>query len=213
MFLFLVGRVTSRKARLFGVGCCRLAWPEFRDERTHRLVDVSERFADGAATVAELRSAAEAALAAERDAAQQADSDEGRAAWFAADAAVALSGTGEWDAYDAAHAGIKLAAVLRQARQADLVRDLFNNPFHPLPPAKERKQWQARWDRLLAWEGGTVPKLARAIYDERAFERLPLLADALEEAGCEEPAIISHCRQPGAHVRGCWLVDLVLGLK
>jgi hypothetical protein len=53
--------------------------------------------------------------------------------------------------------------------------------------------------------------LAQGIYDERAFERLPILADALEDAGCTDAAILVHCRGPGPHVRGCWVVDLILG--
>jgi hypothetical protein len=66
----------------------------------------------------------------------------------------------------------------------------------------------ARW---LAWNENTVPRLAQTIYDERAFDRLPILADALEEAGCTDTAILDHCRQPGEHYRGCWAVDLLLG--
>jgi hypothetical protein len=54
-------------------------------------------------------------------------------------------------------------------------------------------------------------RLARLIYDERGFERMLELADALEEAGCDNDGILSHCRGPGPHVRGCWVVDLVLG--
>jgi hypothetical protein len=60
-------------------------------------------------------------------------------------------------------------------------------------------------------DGGTVPKLAAAIYEERAFDRLPVLADALEDARCADAAILGHCRSGGEHVRGCWVVDLVLG--
>jgi hypothetical protein len=56
-----------------------------------------------------------------------------------------------------------------------------------------------------------VTALAKAIYGERAFDRLPILADALEEAGCTNAELLGHCRQPGVHVRGCWVVDLVLG--
>jgi hypothetical protein len=52
-----------------------------------------------------------------------------------------------------------------------------------------------------------------AIYDERAFDRLPILADALEEAGCTNPEMLDHCRQPGAHARGCWVVDALPGRK
>ncbi|MGH7169008.1 MAG: hypothetical protein ACRELG_01855 [Gemmataceae bacterium] len=62
----------------------------------------------------------------------------------------------------------------------------------------------------LAWNDGTVPKLARNVYERRAFDRLPILADALEEAGCTDADILNHCRQPGEHVRGCWVVDLLL---
>jgi hypothetical protein len=57
----------------------------------------------------------------------------------------------------------------------------------------------------------TVTALAEAIYADRAFDRMPVLADALEEAGCSDDQILSHCRGEGPHVRGCWVVDLVLG--
>src|SRR5262249_25241945 len=63
----------------------------------------------------------------------------------------------------------------------------------------------------LHWNDGTVARIAQAIYDERAFERLPVLADALEDAGCDNADILSHCRSDGPHVRGCWVVDLLLG--
>jgi hypothetical protein len=56
-----------------------------------------------------------------------------------------------------------------------------------------------------------VVTLAKSIYEDRAFDRLPILADALEESGCHDPDILAHCRQPGEHVRGCWVVDLLLG--
>jgi hypothetical protein len=63
----------------------------------------------------------------------------------------------------------------------------------------------------LRWQGGVVAKLARAIYDERRFGDLPVLADALEDAGCDSREILAHCRSGGEHARGCWLVDLLLG--
>ena len=65
--------------------------------------------------------------------------------------------------------------------------------------------------RWLAWGGGAVPKLAQAAYDERAFERLPVLADALEEVGCTDADLLNHLRGPGPHLRGCWALDLLLG--
>jgi hypothetical protein len=64
---------------------------------------------------------------------------------------------------------------------------------------------------MLTWNDRCVGKLAQAIYDEQAFDRLPILADALEEAGCTDADILNHCRSGGEHVRGCWVVDLVLG--
>jgi hypothetical protein len=63
----------------------------------------------------------------------------------------------------------------------------------------------------LAWNDGTVAKLAAAIYDERRFADLPILADALEDAGCADAAVLAHCRGGGEHVRGCWVVDLLTG--
>jgi hypothetical protein len=84
---------------------------------------------------------------------------------------------------------------------ASLFRDIFGpSPFHSvtISPA------------VLAWNEGTVVKLAEAIYDERAFDRLPILADALEEAGCDNTAILDHCRGSGPHVRGCWALDRLL---
>jgi hypothetical protein len=92
--------------------------------------------------------------------------------------------------------------MVERIAQADFLRDLFGNPFR-LPPNIDRA-----W---LAWSDGTVVKLTRSIYDERAFDRLPVLADALEDAGCDNADILSHCRGPGPHVRGCWVVDLLLG--
>ena len=61
------------------------------------------------------------------------------------------------------------------------------------------------------WLTADVLGLARGIYEKRAFQRMPILADALMDAGCEEEVIIGHCRGKGRHVRGCWLLDLVLG--
>jgi hypothetical protein len=92
------------------------------------------------------------------------------------------------------------AAEIRQSLVV-LCRCIFKNPFRP---ASLDPGW-------LAWNDGTVVKLARSIYEERAFDRLPILADALEEAGCTDADMLAHCRGPGPHVRGCWVVDTLLG--
>jgi len=93
---------------------------------------------------------------------------------------------------------------------AHYLRDIFGFVFHQgaLSPA------------LLTWHEGVVVRLAQAVYDERLLPvgaldpaRLAVLADALEEAGCTDQEILSHCRSPGLHVRGCWVVDLLLDKK
>jgi hypothetical protein len=85
--------------------------------------------------------------------------------------------------------------------QVKCLPELFN-------PFRGRRSVDPAW---LCWNGGTVRRLAQALYDERAFDRLPALADALEEAGCGDAKILGHLRSPGPHVRGCWAVDLLLG--
>lgn len=77
-------------------------------------------------------------------------------------------------------------------------RDLFGNPFRPVTVDPN-------------WIAGPVRSLARAIYRDHTFERMPDLADALDRAGCTQPELVEHCRKPGEHFRGCWAVDLVLG--
>jgi hypothetical protein len=80
----------------------------------------------------------------------------------------------------------------------DLLRCVFGNPFRK--PVFNKK-----------WRTETVTALASGIYEERAFDRLPILADALEEAGCDDPPMLSHLRVPGPHCRGCWVLDLGFG--
>jgi hypothetical protein len=82
--------------------------------------------------------------------------------------------------------------------QAALLRDLFGNPFRPVGIAGP-------------WLTPDVAALAQAIYDGRLFGNLPVLADALEEAGCADRELVAHLRGPGPHVLGCWALDAVLG--
>src|SRR5262249_28039734 len=81
-----------------------------------------------------------------------------------------------------------------------LLRDIFGNPFRPVSVDP-------------AWLTSTVVSLAEGIYADRAFDRLPILADALQDAGCENADILAHCRRDGPHCRGCWVVDLLTGRK
>jgi hypothetical protein len=83
-----------------------------------------------------------------------------------------------------------------------LLRDIFDSlPFRPVNIAPD----------VLAWNDSTVGRIAEGIYDERAFDRLPMLADALLDAGCDAAELLGHCRSAGPHVRGCWVVDTILG--
>jgi hypothetical protein len=79
-----------------------------------------------------------------------------------------------------------------------VTRDIFGNPFRPVTVDP-------------SWLTSDVRALAGGIYEERTFDRMPILADALQDAGCDNEDILNHCRQPGEHVRGCWVVDLLLG--
>jgi hypothetical protein len=82
--------------------------------------------------------------------------------------------------------------------QVPLLHDIFGNPFRPVTADP-------------TWLTSTAVALARTIYEERAFDRLPILADALEDAGCDNAELLAHCRGEGLHVHGCWAVDLVIG--
>ena len=85
-----------------------------------------------------------------------------------------------------------------RAAHCQLVRDIFGNPFRPISIDPH-------------WLTSNVIDLARTIYEEKAFERMPILADALMDAGCDHDDILNHCRSTGPHVRGCFVVDLILG--
>jgi hypothetical protein len=195
---------SDRKWRLFCLACC---------ESMARTVPVSDpaslalsnaaRFTDGVASVAEL-AAAEFEPRSSSDIAcfYTVYRDDERiaattAAGYAARAVARLEGvpTGETKNSDAERS----ARFTREtATQADLLRCIFGNPFRPITFAP-------------SWRSETAISLAAGIYEERAFDRLPILADALEEAGCDHPDVLNHLRGPGPHARGCWVVDGVLG--
>lgn len=197
LLAFLRGKVSDRKLRLFAVACCRQIWDRVTDERSRTSVTVAELFADGLATPAELQRACHAAFDVSTTTAAA-----GGAAWAAAsacastshpDIALRIRGNGgiAWTAAYRAKSGPRL-------RQCVLLRDIVANPFRPVTV-----------DPL--WLTSNVAALAKRIYDERAFDSLPILADALEDAGCNNTDILNHCRGSGEHVRGCWVVDLILG--
>jgi hypothetical protein len=191
----VAGRVSDRKSRLFAAACCRRVWGLLPGPESRRAVEVATLFADGQAGLADLEATWGAAWAEGRSpAAYAARPEPAGHAWRAAQDAARAARSAR------SRAGSPNGSASRE-RQAPLLRDVFGNPFRParLDPA---------W---LRWGDCVVAKMARAIYDGGRFGDLPVLADALEEAGCTEGSVLGHCRRPGEHVKGCWVVDLLLG--
>jgi hypothetical protein len=203
MLEFLRGKASDRKLRLFACAFGR-AVRDSEHQPGPSTVAVAERYADGLASDQELASEGRtwACLPEERGPVAPSAYD---GAWGAVDSLARYERA--WRHDPDSYSCIPADAVLR--RSALLLGDIFGNPFRPsplLPPA------------VLAWNEGTVPRLAEAIYEDRKLPegtfdagRLSILADALLDAGCEDEGLLAHLRSPGPHVRGCWAVDLILG--
>lgn len=216
---FLRGRASDRKLRLAAVACCRRAGDLFKQDRflpallacaegfaegTHEEVGLQHGEADPVAIL--LNPDAIAALApsvphGEPDPyhvlrTSLLHNDAWVAAWNIVASIVYWNALGEnaYPAHSYIHSGEFLPYL------ADVLIDSFGNPFCPVT---HEPSW-------LTWNGGTVRKLGQDVYKERAFDRLPILADALEDAGCTSSTILEHCRQRREHVHGCWLLDLLL---
>jgi len=109
---------------------------------------------------------------------------------------------GNWRPIDPRHPDRRMAQKVTRLgppeRTSGLLREVFGNPVAPVAFSP-------------TWRTSTTLALGQGMYDARDFSAMPILADALQDAGCEDAAILDHCRGPGPHVRGCWVVDLVLG--
>jgi hypothetical protein len=213
MLAFLRGKASDRKLRLFAVVCCRRHWHILADERSRAAVEVGERLADGLAKEPE-REVAEAgagqATAATVLARQTNDTlpEHFIIAARVARYTVRPGGTFELEAGLATTAACRLIVLhetgSRDGRAAEnramcsTLREMFGNPFRHLVVDP-------------SWLTSTVVALARSIYESRDFSVMPILADALEDAGCANADILEHCRGPGPHVRGCHVLDLILG--
>jgi hypothetical protein len=233
MLKYLRDRVSERKLRLFALACCRRIDHLITDRRSRAALEFAEQHVDAGYSrrkgKAALREAARDAhhaaygrMFGDRDWAPPAECRDALICSNAADAACDTLHEDPWLGADyassfaayavgwglmkvsAMKAGLNLDRTLirpEREQQALLLRDLIGNPFRDLPAID--RAW-------LRWKDGTVQKLAQAIYDERAFERLPILADALEDADCTDARILDHLRGPGPHTRGCWPLDLLL---
>jgi hypothetical protein len=199
---FARGKFSDRKARLCAVAACRTLWTQMTELASRNAVEVSESFADEQASNSDLHAAGKKLDAATRSKlrAKARYPALWAGAWDAARSAVRI---GDWDSavlcHFAAQGGVGSSSSNNaNLRLCHLLRDIFGNPFHPVTIDSR-------------WLTSTVSELADAIYAERAFDRMSILADALMDAGCDSDEIIQHCRGPGPHVRGCWIVDLLLG--
>jgi hypothetical protein len=207
MLASLTGRHVDRKLRLFAVACVRMAPGLFKEPQCLRAVAVSESFADGQATLEELTAAKRAAMdgISSLDAAHVASPvarDTVRDLPQSVASYLAWQQVPSYTLEDLHRDARREAERKVVNQQVALLRDIFGNPFRPAPAL------DPGW---LAWNGGTVRKLAEGAYEDRVFDRLPVLADALEDAGCSDPDLLGHLRGPGPHVRGCWAMDLILG--
>jgi hypothetical protein len=215
MLEFVQGKASDRKFRLFACVCCRSVWALIGEERWRKAVEVAEDYADQACSSERLKRDWDAegvtAVGHAIDGATATDARWG-ADWAARNAvqAVAESRLRIPGPPNSGEKG-EIRAWLRSRKEREQsiehsertiqtarLRDIFGNPFRP-----------ATFDP--SWRTINVVGLAQTIYDERAFDKMPELGDALERAGCRNVAILSHCREPGEHVRGCWVVDVVLG--
>jgi hypothetical protein len=224
-------KVTDRKLRLFACACCYRMWDLIEDERCREAVRVTERFQDGAATKKAFKAAAIRAYEPYTEAIQVPEVERDWGAQVAAHVTQAVHFLTRMD-MDVTHVVGITSGVIAHAERAEMGlpppsvywRGLA--PPLPSPRGDEEIRWQCAALRdiftpfrkppavdpaWLRWNDSTVPKLAQAIYEERRFGDLPILADALEEAGCTDAGILDHFRRPGEHVRGCWALDLILG--
>jgi hypothetical protein len=198
MLDFVRGRLSNRQLRLIGCAFCRDSWWQLlSDQRSRRAVEVAEGFADGLCDDRALREAhAEASRASHELHARH-------SVKLHLGAIVAkMSAAKQFPWRPLCNTGITIGGVdVTLSRKVLAIRDVVGNPF-------QRAAVDPKW---LAWKDGTIRKIATGIYAERAFDHLPILADALEDAGCDNADILAHCRGPGPHVHGCWVVDQILG--
>jgi hypothetical protein len=195
MLDFIEMRLSDRMLRLFAIACCtRVA---HASPVGPQVIQVAEAFADGLVGVKEL------AIAKQR--LQHKHFSHGYIYIFDEIAGEVCNPSARYAANSSAYearrqCGDAVAEKWERQKQAEILRDITGNPFRPVV-------MNATW---LVWNDCTVQRMAQQIYDERAWDQMPILADALQDAGCDDGDILDHCRSDGPHVRGCWVVDALL---
>ena len=175
---------SPRKLRLFMAGVCRCRWARYGMPIVNAVFDCAERYADGAVPRAVV------------------DDTRARIAggWFwgvPAEQLLCPKGD-EFPALERFLAALQTSVWVEKAVLAGLLREVVGNPF-------------GRTDFDPNWLTSTVVLLAKQLYESGEFSAMPILADALQDAGCDSDDVLNHCRDANQfHVRGCWVVDLVL---
>jgi hypothetical protein len=227
-FLRRKGKANGRKLRLLAVACCRRVQHPLQEETTRQAIDILEMFADELVSQRQLKETLKALHLRVANPSEGQTFRASAAEWaivfalqdgFFGESEDVISATAEAALFpkeleqrkkqrplwppdvQAAKQRFERIWGREHRAQCSLVREVFG------PLSFRRVKVKKSWVR---WDGGTVPKIAQNIYDCRAFALMSLLADALEEVGCTDADILNHCRQTGEHVRGCWLVDLLL---
>jgi len=207
---------TDRKLRLFACACCRMVWHLMPDgplyEWARTAVEVAERFADGLATEKDLDDIHEHSWSVAAGNRSAADCAAIAAFWSSEFHAATAAMTALTETWNAALHGATVAEwqagidAAEGKKRAALLRDVISQPL-----LRQRNRLSP------TWLTSDVTSMAQTAYDERILpagtldpDRLAVLADALEEAGCDNADLLSHLRGPGPHVRGCWAVDLLL---
>ncbi len=223
MLEFLRGKSSERKLRWFKVACCRSSWHLLTDDRLRRIIEAVEAFTEGSLSREAFDAANREGFAAYLEISNRLGSgaSPSRAAQ-AANCTACDSASGYFgglpydvDAYTYAVAtseaignatGLPNLSIRQpNVQHAAILRDIVGNPFCPV--AMEP-----------TWRTPAVTAFAQTAFEECALPsgeldtvRLAVLADALEETGCDNADILNHLRSPGPHVRGCWAVDLLTG--
>ncbi|VTR93254.1 Uncharacterized protein (Fragment) OS=uncultured bacterium PE=4 SV=1 [Gemmata massiliana] len=191
--------LTDRKFRLFAVACARAVWPRIASDNGRTAVEVAERYADDSATSHEVAVVLAAAIPSGGDEDSDDETSDDYKAGHALSAAVCTCFERKHFLYAATSAATAASDPQRaRAGQCVMLRDIVGNPFRPAAFSP-------------SWRTSTAITLAAQMYESRDFGAMPILADALQDAGCDNADVLDHCRSDGPHVRGCWVVDLVLG--
>jgi hypothetical protein len=220
----VIGKEASpRKLRLAACACVRMVWADLSDPQLRDAVETAEDYADFRATKLQVKAAKRSLTVLVEESRAQRLQDKTTVperAWdLDHDVWWALTGANE-----SLERQVRLIELLLKPghvdaetlfavtctvpspgpfesrnRTCELFRDVFGNPFRPVVFSPE-------------WRTDTTLSLARTVYDSREFSAMPILADALQDAGCDNDDVLTHCRDANqVHVRGCWVIDLVLG--